>query len=124
VKSVVEIEKGDERGIGSIRVYKMQTALPYSLTFSILLSEREEYKLLAGRVFGELEGKGSWFFHQQGDVTHVQCIWNVATTISWMNKLAFLLKPIFAYNHKIVMRWGANSLAKKLTCKLLADFEH
>lgn len=37
-----------------------------------------------------------------------------------MNALSFMLKPLFQYNHDVVMRWGAEGLAKLLQAELLA----
>ncbi len=114
VLSVTEIEKGDERGIGSIRVYKLKSPTGYTLSFNLLLTEREEYKCLSGKASGELEGTGSWHFGIGEGITHVSCHWDVHTNIGWMNAFAFMLKPIFKLNHKIVMKRGARCLARKL----------
>ncbi len=37
-----------------------------------------------------------------------------------MNYFSFVLKPIFKYNHDVVMRWGAKGLAKKLGTELVS----
>jgi hypothetical protein len=37
-----------------------------------------------------------------------------------MNLLAPLARPVFAWNHDVVMRWGAEGLAKLLRAPLLA----
>lgn len=119
VVSVKETEKGDERGIGSIREYRIKSPMHYTLFFRLLLTDREEYKYLSGNASGELEGVGAWHFSREGDQTHVQCEWNVHTNIKWMNSFAFLLKPVFRFNHSMVMKWGAKSLAKKLGVEVL-----
>jgi hypothetical protein len=36
-----------------------------------------------------------------------------------MNTFSFLLRPVFALNHNIVMYWGGKGLAKKLGTTLL-----
>ncbi len=118
VKSVTETEKGDERGIGSIRIYRLRSPMFYTLSFKLLLTDRVEYKYLLGNASGELEGTGAWHFEEQGEITYVQCHWHVHTNIKWMNAFAFLLKPIFRYNHGKVMQWGAESLAKKLNAEV------
>ena len=114
VLSVTETEKGDERGIGSVRTYRLRSPMGYTLSFDLLLTDREEYKYLSGNASGELEGTGSWSFDRGEGMTHVRCHWNVHTNIKWMNAFAFILKPVFKLNHRIVMKWGAKSLAKKL----------
>lgn len=119
VKSVVEIQKNDANGINGIRAYTWKSFLPYELTFSMRLTEKEFLKRLKGIAFGELEGTGEWFFTEYDGIVHVQYNWNIITTKKWMNTLAFILKPVFKFNHNIVMHWGGMGLAKKLGTTLL-----
>ena len=44
-------------------------------------------------------------------MTAVTYEWNVSTTKTWMNLLAPVARPVFAYNHDMVMRWGGEGLA-------------
>ena len=46
--------------------------------------------------------------------------WNVRTTKAWMNVIGPVARPLFAYNHDVVMRWGGEGLAQRLGCNLLA----
>lgn len=46
--------------------------------------------------------------------------WNVETTKLWMNLLGPVASPVFDYNHDAVMRRGAEGLARRLDCILLA----
>lgn len=112
--AVTELQPGDEMGIGSIRRYTLQSPAKYKLTFDLLLTERMEHKLLKGIASGELAGEGIWHFREQDGTTFIECHWNVKTTKTWMNALAFILKPAFQFNHKLVMRKGAGDLQKKL----------
>ena len=84
------------------------------------LTERVDQKRLHGIAFGELEGTGTWLFEQKNDVCFIQYDWVVFTNKAWMNYLAFLLRPAFQYNHNVVMRRGAEGLAKKLQAQLLS----
>ncbi|HRI21997.1 MAG TPA: SRPBCC family protein, partial [Panacibacter sp.] len=119
VLDVKIIEKGEPNGVNGVREYTWKSALPYKLSFNMRLDERVELKRLHGMAFGELEGEGTWIFEQKGDITFVQYNWDVFTNKAWMNYLSFLLKPAFKFNHDIVMRWGAEGLAKKLNAELL-----
>ncbi len=114
VISVVETNKGDTRGIGSLRSYKMRSPMSYTLSFNMELTERIDLQLLKGNASGDLVGTGAWTFKQTGEETDVQCHWQVSTTKWWMNMFAFILRPVFHYNHAAVMRKGAESLARKL----------
>jgi hypothetical protein len=119
VKEVIEIRKNNENGINGIRAYTWKSFLPYKLTFSMQLTEKEQLKRMKGIAFGELEGQGEWFFSQQNGIVHVQYNWDVFTNKKWMNYLSFLLKPVFKYNHNVVMHWGGKGLANKLGTTLL-----
>jgi hypothetical protein len=67
-----------------------------------------------------LEGKGIWHFIEEKGMTKVQYNWNVKTNKAWMNYFSFILKPLFKINHGIIMKWGADELAKKLGTKLIS----
>jgi hypothetical protein len=120
VVAVNELAPGDDKGINGIREYTWKSILPYKLRFASRLIEREDHKRLYGLASGELEGEGTWHFFEKDGVTYLQCDWRVSTKKKWMNKLAFCLKPLFRYNHKVVMKWGAKGLAKKLNAELLS----
>jgi hypothetical protein len=119
VYKVTEIKKNDANGINGIRAYTWKSALPYELTFTMRLAECEPMKRMKGVAFGELEGTGEWVLSEESKIVKVYYYWNVVTTKKWMNTFAFLLKPLFAINHNVVMHWGAKGLAKKLNCILI-----
>ena len=73
-----------------------------------------------GTATGELTGTGHWRLYEHAGVTAVTYEWKVRTTKAWMNALAPIAKPIFEYNHNVVMRWGGEGLARRLDCNLLA----
>jgi Polyketide cyclase / dehydrase and lipid transport len=119
VVSVEEIEKEDVNGLNSVKAYIWKSVLPYKLAFTMRLTEKEPMRRLKGIAFGELEGEGEWTFSEQNRIIKLQYNWNVYTKKAWMNYLSFVLKPVFKYNHNVVMHWGAVGLAKKLNAKLL-----
>ena len=119
VVAVKELEPNDAAGLNGISEYTWKSALPYTLSFNMKLLERDELKRLYGEAFGELEGNGTWLFEEKDGISYVQYNWNVYTNKAWMNYLSFVLKPAFRYNHDVVMRWGAEGLAKKLNATLL-----
>lgn len=115
VEKVELLMQGDDDDINSIRRITWKTALPYSLTFDTELVKMEKYRRMEGRAFGELQGKGIWtFFHENG-ITFVRYDWQVNTTKAWMNLLAPIARPIFAWNHDKVMNAGFEGLEKRLT---------
>lgn len=114
VISVVELKEGDDLGVGSIRRYTWKTKLPYKLIFEIETLKVEPMNYLEGRSTGELDGRGIWRLTEDGEETIARYDWQVNTTKAWMNFLAPIAKPLFEWNHKVVMSWGAESLAKRL----------
>ncbi len=122
VLKVYEIEKGNENGINGIREYTWKSILPYKLKFSMKLTERIEYQKLSGIAFGELEGNGTWIFEYQNGVTSVTYYWNVITNKPWMNYFSFIMKPLFQYNHDVVMKWGYEGLIKRLQSFNISTF--
>jgi hypothetical protein len=114
VRSVERIAEGDASGVGAIRRFTFRSLLPYSLVFSVLVTEVSAPHRLAGQATGELEGTGVWTLSAQDGRTQVRYDWNVRTTRCWMNLLGPIARPIFARNHDIVMNWGRVGLAKRL----------
>jgi hypothetical protein len=74
---------------------------------------------MEGDAVGELEGTGIWRLFEQNGVTAVVYDWDVATTKRWMQLLAPVARPVFEYNHDVVMRWGGEGLARRLGTRLL-----
>lgn len=120
VISVEEIRKNDSNGVNGIKYYTWKSVLPYTLKFNMQLLKCHQPKYLYGKAFGELQGEGTWLLEQKKDVTYVQYNWNVHTNKAWMNFFSFLLKPVFKYNHDVVMRWGAKGLSKRLNATLIS----
>lgn len=119
VNKVKMITPGNTNDIGDTREYTWKWIFPYSVNFTMRLVEIEKYKRIKGVVSGEVEGIGEWFFEEKNGITHVQYHWDIKTTVNWMNRMAFIMKPLFKIFHNLVMRWGAKGLAKKLNAQLL-----
>jgi len=120
VERVVELTPGDDDGVGSLSRYTWRSRLPYRLEFDMRVVRVERPHLLEGRASGELEGTGLWRFYEAAEGTAVVYAWKVDTTRRWMNAAAPLLRPAFAWNHDVVMRQGAEGLARRLGARLVA----
>ena len=114
VESVVELKRGDKNGIGSVRRYTWKSRLPYKLTFGMRTVRVEPLLIIEAVATGELEGKGLWQFSVDRTGTVARYDWEVETTKLWMNMLSPLARPLFKWNHDVVMGWGAKGLRKKL----------
>ncbi|MFN8285402.1 MAG: SRPBCC family protein [Chitinophagales bacterium] len=116
---VLSVAKGDFVGRGAIKRFTTRSVLPYSLVYDGLVLDVIPYKKIEGTTTGDLQGHGVWTFEQLQDSSLVKYYWNVKTTGFWMNLLAPVLKPVFAWNHDVVMKWGGEGLANYLGCRLL-----
>lgn len=114
VRKVELLAAGDAHGIGAVRRLTWATALPYTLTFDVALVRVEPGRLSEGRAFGELDGTGIWTLYEEDGGTHVRYDWRVDVTKPWMRLLAPLLRPVFAWNHNVVMRWGEEGARRRL----------
>jgi len=97
-----------------------RSRVPYELEFDFTVLDLDEPRFMSGEASGALAGDGHWRLFEQDGVTAVTYEWNVQTTKTWMNLLAPVARPVFAYNHDVVMRWGGEGLARRLGCRLLA----
>jgi len=114
VLAVVELQKGDETGVGSVRRYTWRGALPYKLTFDMRTTVVEKHARLEGVATGELSGHGCWTFAGQGSVTTVRYDWEVDANKAWMRLLSPIARPLFEWNHDIVMNRGLEGLTSRL----------
>ncbi len=119
VKKVESVKPGNTDNIGKQMRYTWKSFLPYTLSFNMISTTIITHRFMEGKAFGELEGIGRWYFAEENGTTTVRYTWDVNTTKKWMNTLAPLLKPAFKWNHDVVMRWGAQGLAKKLNAELI-----
>ena len=120
VRSAVELEPGGENGIGALTRLEWRSRLPYTLEFDARVTRSQPPYLLEAQATGELEGVGIWRLYEGAAGTAAVYSWNVSTTRAWMNRIAPLARPAFAWNHDYVMRAGARGLAQRLGVALVA----
>lgn len=113
------IEPGGEDKVGRIWDFTWRSRLPYDLSFRSTVTQRKPPHLLEGAAEGELIGTGRWRLYESPAGTAAVYEWDVRTSRAWMNWLAPVARPAFAYNHDAVMRQGAVGLAGLLGVPLL-----
>ena len=120
VESVTVLEKGGEDGVGNLARHTWRSRIPYPVRFEVRTTRVERPALIEGAANGELTGDGRWRLFESAGATAVLYEWNVRTTQAWMNLLAPVARPVFAWNHHWVMRRGGEGLARRLGVRLLA----
>lgn len=117
VVSVEQIAGGDVSGINNSRHYHWRTCLPYHLLLTIQVTEIQPFHHINVDVTGDLQGTGccQLSFDPIIKLTQVKFRWQVKTCKPWMNKLAFLSRPVFTWNHDRVMKCGEESLIRSLS---------
>lgn len=98
-------------GVGARAERVVRGRLPYSLRYTTTVTHYEPPREIAYDAVGDLTGDGRFVLHEDGGQTHVTFYWNVSTAGFWLNLLAPLLKPLFAWNHNWVMAQGERGLA-------------
>jgi len=120
VERVQLLEPGDEDRVGELSRYTWRSRLPYKLEFDMRTTRVERPFLAEGSAQGELAGRGRWRLFEARGPTAVTYEWMVETTERWMNALAPVARPVFAWNHDVVMRQGGHGLAQRLGVELIA----
>jgi hypothetical protein len=115
------LHPGGDNMVGCCYRVEWRSRIPYALQFDFTVERVDEPMLMEGSARGELEGRGCWRLLEEAGVTAVVYEWNVRTTRRWMNAIAPFARPVFSYNHDVVMGWGGEGLARELDVRLLAS---
>ena len=112
---VKELEPGaDNRGTGKLISVRAGGWLPYMLRINFRTVESRYPNGFTMDATGDLEGKGIWTFEPDGPFVKVTYDWTIRANKPIIDKLSFLLKPIFRSNHNWTMRRGEESLKLEL----------
>src|SRR5213595_26275 len=111
---VKEIEAGEEHGAGKLISLRAGGWLPYTLRINFRTVESHYPHGFSMDATGDLEGKGIWTFEAHGPFVNVTYDWTIRANKPIIEKLSFLLKPIFRSNHNWTMKRGEESLKLEL----------
>lgn len=111
VEAVEQIDPGEPTGEHSVWRYTWKTMLPYKLRFELCVTRIEAPLLLEADVAGDVAGRGVCRLSRKDRRTIVRYEWNVRACRSWMKWLAPLARPVFMWNHRMVMKQGGANLA-------------
>ena len=111
---VVPVADGAPDGVG--RTVELFTTgwLPYTLRWTLRITETMTDTGFALAATGDLLGSGRWTFAQDGPEVVITYDWQVAAAKPLLARLSWLLRPVFSANHRWAMARGEESLALEL----------
>jgi uncharacterized protein YndB with AHSA1/START domain len=121
VRSVTELHHGDGDGEGAVYRHVWRSRIPYAVRFDVTVVEVRRPNLIAASAEGGLAGTGTFRLFEAPLGTAVTYDWRVRTTKRWMNAVAPLGRPLFAWNHHAVMKQGGVGLAGALRAPLITQ---
>ena len=118
---VTVVKPGDDRGIGRIVDLYTKGWLPYTLRWRFRVTESDPPRGFAIEASGDFVGRGVWTLTPEltaeepgGPKTRVEYDWRIVAEKGLLKRLSFLMKPIFAANHRWAMARGEESLRLEL----------
>jgi hypothetical protein len=120
---VQETKPGDEDGIGKEVSLYTKGWLPYTLRWQFRVTESSYPRGFVLEAWGDFVGRGEWALRQDGDWVDVTYDWRVRADKPLLRRFSFLLKPIFAANHRWAMAQGEESLRLELARRAAAEDE-
>jgi hypothetical protein len=112
--SVVPRKAGDADGVGSLTDLHTKGWLPYTLKWSLTITEPITDTGFALSADGDLIGTGRWTFVQDGPEVVITYDWRVNVTKPLLRRLGRVLRPALAANHRWAMARGEESLRLEL----------
>ncbi len=118
---VVPVAEGDPDGVGRTVALHTTGWLPYTLRWTLRITETMTDAGFALAAVGDLTGTGRWTFRQDGPEVEITYDWRVVATKPLLRRLSPLLRPAFAANHHWAMARGGESLALELRRRRAPD---
>jgi CAAX protease family protein len=112
--AVEVLEPGDPGGVGRVTALLTKGFLPYTLRWRFRTTELEAPRRLALEAHGDFVGRGVWTLAPADGGTDIAFDWRIRAEKPLLKALSFLLKPVFAANHRWAMSRGLESLRLEL----------
>jgi hypothetical protein len=112
--SLEERDHGAPDGLGRAVDLHTKGWLPYTLRWTLTITEAMSDAGFALSASGDLNGTGVWTFTQDGPEVRITYDWRIAAAKPLLRRMAWLLKPAFAANHRWAMQKGEESLRLEL----------
>jgi Polyketide cyclase / dehydrase and lipid transport len=109
-----ELSAGDAAGVGRRVRLRTRGWLPYTLDWTLAVTESRAPHGFAFRAAGDFDGRGEWSFESEGAWVGVAFDWSIEARKSLLRLLAPLFRPVLEANHRWAMRRGEESLRLEL----------
>ncbi len=119
--SVVQLEEGGPGGIGGTLDLHTKGWAPYTLRWTLRITEPIIDEGFALEATGDLVGTGRWTFAPDGPEVVITYDWRISARKPLLRRLAWLLKPAFEANHRWAMEKGEESLRLELRRRRATD---
>jgi Polyketide cyclase / dehydrase and lipid transport len=114
-KEFVEVKRlNNLDGVGARVSIHAKAALPYHMHFTLESIAEDRPRLAVSKVWGDLNGEMRWRLEADGAGTRLVFDEAVLTGKPLLNILAPVFKPLFAWNHKVMMASGEQGLRRYL----------
>ena len=120
---VAVLEPGDAEGVGKVVELFTKGWLPYTLRWRFRVTEARRPHGFSLEAWGDFVGSGIWTFEPDGDRVIVGYDWRIRADKPLLRTLSFVLKPLFAANHRWAMARGEESLKLELERRRAAAAE-
>ncbi|MFN8548032.1 MAG: SRPBCC family protein [Candidatus Eisenbacteria bacterium] len=108
------VEPGEASGVGKRVQLFTKGWLPYTLRWEFVVTEALRPERTAIEASGDFVGRGVWNFTQVGPQVAITYDWRIRADKPLLRTLSFVMKPLFAANHRWAMERGRESLALEL----------
>ncbi len=108
--AVDPLSEGDGNGVGAELALFTTGWLPYTLRWTLRVTAPITDTGYALTATGDLVGTGRWTFAQHGPQAVITYDWRVGARKPLLRRLTWLLRPVFAANHRWAMARGEESL--------------
>jgi hypothetical protein len=108
------LAEGDATGRGAEIALLTTGWLPYTLRWTLTVAEPVTETGYALTAAGDLVGAGRWTFAQDGPKVVITYDWRVSASKPLLRRLTWLMRPVFAANHRWAMARGEESLRLEL----------
>jgi len=112
--SVTEFAPPDAHGVGRRVRLLTKGWLPYTLSWDFVVTESNYPYGFSIAASGDFDGSGVWTFAQDGACVDIVYDWRIRAEKPLLRALSFVLKPLFAANHRWAMAQGETSLKLEL----------